>query len=83
MMSDHIASFEPPGFDAVWKRLEAQFRDPKELQKSRPTMRTLMQGHKTIIQYVYQYRNLQIRLIGVQEDELQDDFVLGICLEMK
>lgn len=46
-------------------------------------MHTLSQRSKTIQQYIHQYHNLQIRLIGVKEDELQDNFILGLYPKMK
>lgn len=81
--SKRLAGFEPPNFGAIWDKLVAQFNDPQELQKARLAVRTLSRGNKTILNYVQQYHNFRIKLIGGREGELQDNFILGLCPEMK
>ena len=83
MLERHPAGFEPPSFSARWETLQKQFSDPREMQKARMAMRVLTQGAGTVKDYVQKFRNVQLRLIGVQEDELMDNFILGLCAEVR
>lgn len=46
-------------------------------------MRLLVKGRETVQDYMHRDWNIFLRLIGVQEDELHNNLILGLSPEMK
>lgn len=62
--------------------MEKQYANPNDMQKAIMAMRLLVHCNNPVRDYVQRFRNLQLRLVGV-EDELIDTFILSLYPEIK